>query len=84
MATINVTLERVIWTPDGMRDARFDGQPDAVLGQVMIFAGYHRDHRYWVNYQRLYSWEGNMYPRIRRQTLDGPLSGIWIGGDVDR
>lgn len=71
MATINVTLEPVVWTPDGMRDAG-PRLPDAVFQQVMVSADYHQGHHYWVNYQRLFSWGGVMYPLLRRQTASTP------------
>lgn len=77
-------LERVRWTPDGMRDARFDSQPDGVLEQVMISAEYHRDHHYWVNYQRLFMWKGIMYPWLRRQTTNGPTDGEWYDDQRER
>lgn len=79
MASINVILEPVVWTPDGMRDARFNPHPDAVLEQVMVSADYHPDHYYWVNYQRLFSWNGTMYPWLRRQTSGVP-DGDWYTG----
>lgn len=80
MATINVTLERVRW----MRDAKFTPRPDAVLEQVMVSAEYHRDHHYWVNHQRLFSWEGIMYPWLRRQTSGGPTGGEWYDDGKER
>lgn len=78
MATIHLTLEPVVWTPDGMRDAH-NRQPDAILQQVMLSAEYHQGHYYWVNYQRMFSWNGTMYPWMRRQTA-GSRDDEWCRG----